>query len=589
MRASITKLLVASRGETARRVIRTAREMGSGTVGVFAEADREAPFVGEADEAVALDRFSDRGPGAYRDAAALVEAARRAGADAVHPGAGELAEDAGFAWRCAEAGLIFAGPAPEAIATLGSKLEAKALAAGAGVPVLEAEEVEGYPPGKLDAAAEVLGWPVAVKASAGAGGRALRVVREGEDLVAAVEAVRHEATSAFGDGTVFLEPWIEPARRIDIQLFGDVGGRLALLFDREASLVRNHRAVIEEAPAPKLSPPMRERLAEAATAVAEAVGYTGAGTVEFLVAGEQLWFLEISPRLDTAGVLTESILNLDLVRLQLAVAEGRPIPVEARHCSPTGYAVGARLLATDPTGRLRRFEFEPVPGVRVETGVGPGALIGPGDVRLATVVAQGTSRVEAIHRLGMALDRLRVHGVATNREELIAALRHPDFLAGEVDTGFLDREQAALTHPLATSRGGAGTLRLHALAAALAGPGRPGSGTTVFEAPDGRRVEVRYRVGPDGAVSGAEVDGTPVAGLRVGAVTPESVDLEIDGLRRRVAVSRCGDVVDCDSRLGYSELVVLQVGYAASRAPDSRRSISAGTGDGSRSSRTASP
>ncbi|HYH49651.1 MAG TPA: biotin carboxylase N-terminal domain-containing protein, partial [Acidimicrobiia bacterium] len=221
MRPSITKLLVASRGAIARRVARTAREMGILTVAVFTESDRDAPVVPEADEAVALDRLSDRGPGAYLDAPALIEAARLAGADAVHPGDGVLAADAGFAWRCAEAGLLYAGPPPEALATLASKLEARALAAEAGVPVLTAEEVEGYPPGKLEAAAEVLGWPVVVKASAGAGRRGLRVVREGEDLVAAVEAVRRHATSAFGDGTLFLEPWLEPVRHIGVQLFGD--------------------------------------------------------------------------------------------------------------------------------------------------------------------------------------------------------------------------------------------------------------------------------------------------------------------------------------------------------------------------------
>src|SRR5205085_8713086 len=197
------------------------------------EADRHAVFVGEADEALALGRFSDRGPGAYLDAAALVDAARRAGADAVHPGYGFLAEDAGFAWRCAEAGLVYVGPSPEAIATMGSKLEAKAVAAAAGVPVLTCEEVDGYPPGKLEAAAEVLGWPVVVKASAGSTGRALRVVRDGDDLVGAVEAVRREATAAFGDGTVFLEPWLEDARHIDVQVFADGAGRVVHLFERD--------------------------------------------------------------------------------------------------------------------------------------------------------------------------------------------------------------------------------------------------------------------------------------------------------------------------------------------------------------------
>jgi propionyl-CoA carboxylase alpha chain len=568
MRASITTLLVASRGEMARRVIRTARDMGLRTVAVFTETDREALFVGEADEAVALDRFSERGPGAYCDAAALVEAARRAGADAVHPGAGTLAEDAGFAWRCAEAGLRFVGPSPEAIATLGSKLEAKALAAGAGVPVLEVEEVEGYPPGKLEAAAEVLGWPVAVKASAGAGGRGLRVVHEGEDLVAAVEATRREATAAFGDGTLFLEPWLAPARHVEVQFFGDAAGRMVHLFERDGSLSRHHRTVIEEAPAPKLPQPMREQLIEAALSVAEAVGYVGAGTVEFLVAGEQLWFSEINTRLDVGHLVTEAILGLDLVRLQLTVAEGRPLPVEARHCSPSGSAVAARLCATGGPSpeprRLRRFEIDPAPGLRVESGVASGSVVGPDDdPRLATVVAHATSRTEAIHRLATALEGMRIHGLATNREELVAALRHRDVLAGEVDSGFFDRQHAALSHPLARPRGGAEAVRLHALAAALAGLPRPGSGSTVFAGPAGERVEVRYRLDATGALADADVDGVALPGLRVGTITPEAVDVEVDGLRRRVAVARTGDVVDCDSRLGHTELVVQRVCYEA--------------------------
>src|SRR5207237_114387 len=228
------------------------------------EADRHAVFVTDADEALALDRLSDRGPGAYLDAAALVEAARRAGADAVHPGCGFLAEEAGFAWRCAEAGLVFVGPPPEAIATMGSKLEAKAVAASAGVPMLTAEEVDGYPPGKLEAAAEVLGWPVLVKASAGGGGRGMRVVREGDDLVGAVESARREALSAFGDGTVFLEPWLDSPRHVEVQVFGDVTGRVVHLFDRDCSLQRRHQKVIEEAPAPRLPQPLRERLLRAA-------------------------------------------------------------------------------------------------------------------------------------------------------------------------------------------------------------------------------------------------------------------------------------------------------------------------------------
>ena len=576
MRPSITRLLVASRGESARRIFRSARGLGIATVAVFTEADRDAPFVGEADEAVALDRLSDRGSGAYRDAPALVEAARRSGANAVHPGSGLLPEDAGFAWRCAEAGLIYVGPSPEAIATLGSKLEARTLAAEAGVPVLDAEEVDGYPPGKLEAAAEVLGWPVAVKASAGGGGRATRVVQEGADLAGAVEAVRREAIAAFGDGTVFFEPWLESARHIDVQIFADGAGRVVHLFERDSTLGLHHRhpgglprtpgPVIIEAPAPKLAQPLRERLVAAAVAIAEAAGYVGAGTVEFLVSGEQIWFVEMNSRLEREHPLTEAILGLDLVDMQLAVAEGRPLPVEARHCSPSGQAIGVRLSASDPVdgcrpqpGRFRRFEIDPAPGVRVETGLVSGSTVGDDDSGLATIVASAATRAEALRRLVTTLEAARLHGPPTNRDLLVAALRHPEFAAGAVDAGFLDRHHAALALP----RGGAAALRLHAVAATLAGLTRGPAGSATFTGPDGQWVEVAYRLDSSGLVTDVAVDGAPVPELRVGPVSAETVDLEVDGLRRRVAVARHGDVVDCDSPLGHTELVLRKVCHEA--------------------------
>jgi propionyl-CoA carboxylase alpha chain len=557
-RPAVKKLLVANRGGIARRIFRTAREMGIATVAVFTEADRDALFAGEADEALALDRLSDRGPGAYLDAPALVEAARRAGADAVHPGDGFLAEDAGFAWRCAEAGVLFVGPSPEAIATMGSKLEAKTVAAGAGVPVLSAEEVDGYPPGKLEAAAEVLGWPVVAKAAAGRGGRGMRVVREGDDLVAAVDSARREAVSAFGDGTVFLEPWLESGRHVEVQIFGDATGRVVHLFDRDCSLQRHHRTVVGEAPAPRLTAALRERLHTAAVAVGEAVGYVGAGTVEFLVSGEQFWFLEMDTRLQVEHPVTEAVLGLDLVRMQLAAAEGRPLPVEARHCSPSGHAVEARLYAEDPAGgprpeggRLRRFEIPGGPGLRVETGVASGSEVGSAyEPLLAKVVAHATTRTEALRRLAAALEGARIHGLPTNRDALVAALRHPDVVAGEVDTGFFDRHHDGLCAP----RGGAAAVRLHAAAAALAGPG---AGRSSFRGPAGERVEVICTAGPAGGFAGVEVDGVPLPGLRVGAGGADAVDLEVDGVRRLVRLSRAGAVVDVDSVLGHTEFVVL--------------------------------
>jgi acetyl/propionyl-CoA carboxylase alpha subunit len=551
--------------------------MGIATVAVFTEADRDALFIGEADQALALDRLSDRGPGAYLDAPALVEAARRAGADAVHPGCELLAEDPGFAWRCAEAGLIYVGPSPEAIATMGSKLEAKAVAAAAGVPVLPAEEVDGYPPGKLEAAAEVLGWPVLVKAAAGGGGRGMRVVREGDDLVGAVESARREATAAFGDGTVFLEPWLESPRHVEVQVFGDATGRVVHLFERDCSLQRRHQKVIEEAPAPRLPQPLREQLHAAAIAVAEAVDYVGAGTVEFLVSGDDFWFLEMDTRLQVEHPVTEAILGLDLVRMQLAAAAGRPLPVEARHCSPSGHAVEARLYAEDPSagylpqaGRLRRFEIDPAPGLRVEAGVASGSVMGRDyDPLLAKVVAHATTRAEAIRRLAAALEGMRIHGLRTNRDQLVAALRHPEFLAGDVGTGFLERHHDSLC----AARGGAEAVRLHAVAAALAGMAArrvstaalPGAlagrndpfqlQEATFTGPGGEQITVGCRV-DGGEVAEVEVDGTALAGLRLGSLTAEAVDLEVDGVRRQVTVSASATVVDVDSVLGHTELGV---------------------------------
>jgi acetyl/propionyl-CoA carboxylase alpha subunit len=569
-RPAITRLLVANRGEGAQRIFRTARDMGIATVAVFTEEDRGAMFVAEADEALALDRLSDRGAGAYVDAPAIIDGARRAGADAVHPGYGFLAEHAGFAWRCAEAGLVFVGPSPEVIATMASKLEAKAVAADAGVPVLPTEEVDGFPPGKLEAAAEVLGWPVLVKASAGGGGRGLRIVREGDDLVGAVDSARRDATAAFGDGTVFLEPWLESPRHVEVQIFGDVTGRVVHLFERDCSLQRRHQKVIEEAPAPRLPQPLREGLHAAAIAVAEAVGYVGAGTVEFLVTGDDFWFLEMSTCLQVEHAVTEAILGLDLVRMQLAAAEGRPLPVEARHCSPSGHAVEARLYAEDPaagylrqSGLLRRFELEPTPGVRVDSGVAPGSEVGSTyDPILAKVVAHAASRSEAVRRLASALESMQIHGVRTNRDQLVAALRHPEFLAGEVDTGLLDRHHDQLCAP----RGGVEAVRIHAAAAALSGmAGGREAVPASFSGPGGVVVEVGCRVDGTGAVAEVEVDGEPLPGLRVGRVTADTVDLEVDGRRRQIRVSWAhpgSGIVDIDSPLGHTELAVVHRGPA---------------------------
>jgi propionyl-CoA carboxylase alpha chain len=583
-RNRIGKLLVANRGEIARRIFRSARALGIETVAVFTEPDRGAVFVGEADEAVALGA-----PSRYLDADALVAAARRTGADAVHPGYGFLAEDAHFAWRCAEAGLIFVGPPAEVIATMGSKLEAKEVAVRAGVPVLPAEEVEGYPPAKVEAAAEVLGFPVLVKASAGGGGRGMRIVREGDDVIAAVESARREAASAFGDGTVFLEPWLEAPRHVEVQVLGDAHGRVVHCYERDCSIQRRHQKVIEEAPAPGLPAALRDAILGAAVTLAEAVGYVGAGTVEFLVSGgtpspgvadDRFFFLEMNTRLQVEHPVTEAILGLDLVRLQLLVAEGRPLPDEVLHPALTGHAVEARLYAEDPatgfvpsSGLLRTFTFEAVPGLRIDTGVRSGSVVGTDyDPMLAKVIVHARTRPEAARRLAGALAGARLHGLRTNRDLLVRVLRHPEFLAAEVDTAFLERHAGEVLAPLA----GAGAVRLHAAAAALAGAAARREAATVqrtlpagwrnnpsrladatFAGPDGGTVEVGYRFEVGGGLS-VEVDGEALPDARIDRLGAVEVDLEVDGVRRRYSVARHGLVHDVDSALGHTELVELE-------------------------------
>ena len=576
----VSKLLVANRGEIARRIFRTCRDMGIVTVAVYTDPDRDALFAAEADEAVALGP-----PSAYLDGAAIVEAALRSGAGAVHPGYGFLAEDAGFARACAEAGLVFIGPPADVVDAMGSKLEAKRVAVEAGVPVLPTEEVDGYPPGKLEAAAEVIGWPVLVKASAGGGGRGMRVVRRGEDLAGAVDSARREAAAAFGDGTVFLEPWIESARHVEVQVFGDATGRVVHLLERDCSVQRRHQKVIEEAPAPALPDRLRERLWAAAVAVAGAMGYVGAGTVEFLVpnpggSGEpdgRFWFLEMNTRLQVEHPVTECVTGLDLVRLQILVAEGERLPPEVLHPRCSGHAVEARLYAEDPaagflpqSGALRTFDFgAATPAIRLETGVVAGSVVGADyDPMLAKVIAWAPTRAEAVRRLAGALAGMRIHGLRTNRDLLVRVLRHPEFARAAVDTGFLDRHGEEMAGPLA----GPDTERIHAVAAALGAaaerreqarvlctlpPGwrnnRSQLQQAVFEGRGGR-IEVGYAFLPRGGVV-VEVGGEPAGDLRVERVGPDVVDIVVGGVRRRFSVRRHGAVHDVDSGLGHTELV----------------------------------
>jgi propionyl-CoA carboxylase alpha chain len=571
----IARLLVANRGEIAARVLRTARSMGIATVAVFSDPDHDAPFVALADEAVPLGGAAPAD--SYLRVEAILDAAERTGADAVHPGYGFLAESAELAAGCRKHNLTFVGPPPEVLAALGDKLEAKRVAAAAGVPVLPGAAVAGLGGDGLAAAAARVGFPLLVKAVHGGGGIGMRVVADPGGLAAAVEAARRQAGSAFGDDAVFLERWLEAPRHVEVQLLADSGGRVVQLFERECSIQRRHQKLVEEAPSPAVGPDLRRRLGDAALAVARAVGYVGAGTVEFLLAGDEFWFLEVNARIQVEHPVTEAVTGLDLVRLQLLVAAGQPLPPEAPPAELRGHAIEARLYAEDPaagflpqTGTLHRFE---IPGggvgprgaagqgaggwgVRVDAGVADGSVVGVHyDPLLAKVVAHAPTREEAARMLAAALSAARLHGVVTNRDLLVGVLRSEPFLSGETDTAFLDRHTPAELTAAGGSAGGSGdpmgpagllTLRLHAAAAALAAQADRRATAVVHPAvPSGWRnnpsqlqrvslevarppgpgvpvaVSVAYRFDRTSTLAALEVDGDPLPGSRLWGCSPD--------------------------------------------------------------------
>jgi acetyl/propionyl-CoA carboxylase alpha subunit len=574
MTTTISKLLVANRGEIAARIIRSAHALGIATVAVYSDPDAAAPYVTLADEAVRL-------PGAapadtYLRGDLIVAAAAAAGADAVHPGYGFLSENAAFARACADAGLIFVGPAAETIAAMGDKVKAKAIMAAAGVPVLPSATIPAAGTGDLAAAAAGVGFPLLVKAAFGGGGRGMRLVTDPGELSEAVSTARREAASAFGDGTVFLERFVTDPRHVEVQILGDTTGTVIHLFERECSIQRRYQKIVEECPSPAVDEDLRDALTAAAEAAGQAVGYTGAGTVEFVLDRDgSFYFLEMNTRLQVEHPVTEEVTGLDLVELQVRIAEGEPLPPSAREARIGGHAIEVRLYAEDvqggflpASGTLHRFEIPAAPGIRVDTGFRDGSVVSPHyDAMLAKVIAHGRTRAGAARRLARALGQAEIHGVTTNRDLLTAILREPEFLAGGTDTGYLTRhEPAALA---AAAAPGASAARVHALAAALARQagnraGAPVLGTlpsgwrNVFSAPQrvsyaaaGKPREVTYRLRGD-RVS-AEVNGEPVEAL-VLAARPDQVDLEIDGIRRAYRVHQAGGGVYVDASDGSSAL-----------------------------------
>ncbi|MFE0202620.1 acetyl/propionyl/methylcrotonyl-CoA carboxylase subunit alpha [Streptomyces sp. NPDC058985] len=518
----IGTVLVANRGEIACRIFRTCREAGIRTVAVHSDADENALHARVADAAVRLPGTASADT--YLRGDLIVKAALAAGADAVHPGYGFLSENAGFARAVLDAGLTWIGPPPEAIEAMASKTRAKELMGIA--PLGEVTEAD---------------LPVLVKAAAGGGGRGMRVVRRLADLDAELTAARAEAASAFGDGEVFVEPYVENGRHVEVQILADTHGTVWALGTRDCSLQRRHQKVIEEAPAPGLTEDLERELHDLAARAARAVDYVGAGTVEFLVADGRAHFLEMNTRLQVEHPVTEAVFGVDLVALQLRVAEGHALendPPRAR-----GHAVEARLYAEDPAqgwapqaGRLHRLTVPA--GIRLDTGYTDGDDIGVHyDPMLAKAVAHAPTRAEAVRRLAGALERAAVHGPVTNRDLLVRSLRHEEFTSARMDTGFYDRHLAGLTEaapdPLAPLAA--------ALAEASAGSGRFGGWRNLPSQPQVRRYavageehEVRYRH----TRAGLAADG-----VRVVRADAHRVVLESDGVQRRFEVARYGDSV----------------------------------------------
>jgi 3-methylcrotonyl-CoA carboxylase alpha subunit len=465
-------LLIANRGEIACRVIRTADAMGLRTVAVYSEADRDAMHVAMADEAVLLGPARARD--SYLNIERVIEVARRSGAEAVHPGYGFLSESAELAQACLDAGLVFVGPTADMIRTMGSKSGSKMLMEKAGVPLVPGYHGEAQDEATLAKAAGKVGFPVLVKASAGGGGRGMRIVRSASELAAAIVSAKREAKAAFGDDRMLIEKFVENPRHIEVQIIGDSHGNLLSLFERECTLQRRHQKVIEEAPSPTLNGTQREAVCAAARKAAAAVKYVGAGTIEFVSDGKDVFFIEMNTRLQVEHPVTELITGIDLVEWQLRVAFGEKLPLAQGEITLNGHAIEARVYAENPhknfmpsVGRIRTWRMpEQSNGLRIDAGYRKGDAVSPHyDAMLAKVIAWAPTRDAAIERLNRGLEDTDVRGIVTNIPFLSALVTHPDVRANAIDTGFIERELKNLTPAAAAS----GDLELCAAVAAILG------------------------------------------------------------------------------------------------------------------------
>jgi 3-methylcrotonyl-CoA carboxylase alpha subunit len=558
------KILIANRGEIACRVIKTARRLGIRTVAVYSAADEGARHVDLADEAYPI------GPAPARESylviERIIEAARRSGAQAIHPGYGFLSENAGFAEACAAAGIVFIGPPPAAIRAMGSKSAAKSLMARSAVPLVPGYHGDDQDPAVLAAKAEEIGYPVLIKASAGGGGKGMRIVEQPDDFAASLASAQREAKASFGDDQVLVEKYLSRPRHIEIQVFADTHGNIVSLFERDCSIQRRHQKVVEEAPAPGMDPARRRSMGEAACAAARAIFYVGAGTVEFIAEGDQFYFMEMNTRLQVEHPVTEAITGQDLVEWQLRVAAGEKLPLTQDQLAINGHAIEVRVYAEDPArnflpsiGTLRHLS-PPAEGpqVRVDTGVRQGDAISIHyDPMIAKLIVWDRDRPAAVQRLRRALADYEIVGVASNLGFLGAIAAHPAFAAAELDTGFIGRHGDALfaaRSGVPSSALCAAALhilddRRRAVEAAAAGSGDPhspwnlqnawrmngdGYQDLLFEAGD-RQIALRAhprRAGsfrldlPDGSVEAESADGGKIL---------------IDGVKSRAAVVRIGD------------------------------------------------
>ncbi len=583
------KILIANRGEIACRVAATARRMGVKSVAVYSDADASAKHVAACDQAVHIGASPPRE--SYLRWERILEAAKATGAQAVHPGYGFLSENEAFAQACAAAGLVFIGPPPSAIKAMGFKAESKQLMERAGVPLVPGYHGANQDPALLQAEADRIGYPVLIKASAGGGGKGMRAVDKAQDFAAALASCKREATNSFGDDAVLIEKYVQRPRHIEIQVFGDTHGNFVYLFERDCSVQRRHQKVLEEAPAPGMTPAMRAEMGVAAVAAARAVNYVGAGTVEFIVeqrsdGSMQFFFMEMNTRLQVEHPVTEAITGLDLVEWQLRVACGEPLPLQQDQLRITGHAIEARICAENPdnnflpaTGRLLVYRkpqassFERSQGggkVRIDDGVGEGDAISPFyDSMVAKLIVHGDDRAQALARLDDALAQVRIVGLNTNVQFLRYVVRSPSFAQANLDTALIPREQAVLfgQEPvglvLAAAASVAQTL-LDERALEGADPFTRRDGWRAFGVAERRfgfefggvTQDARLTYQHDGALHLAVGD---AAGVLVFALTGSGIDLQFDGQRHTVFVHRQGETAHVFTAHGATRILAIDL------------------------------